>query len=304
MSEKYIAGFIDADGHISIRCRVNSKPDLEVSMSQRADFLDPLYEAQEMFGGAIRNKFEGQHCELQIRSGPARKCVERLKKYLVVKRYQAEQYLGMVDAAPILRSKEEVVSFRKDVKSVRRVESLPVQNYPTRKWMAGYIDGDGSFGVKVCKKTGYAYPTLSILSADNYTAGILLLKKAFGGRICRTGTSYLWQLQLSQPSKSKQVLGYFTKYLEKKQDVARFLYECAKNGNFRDGEAIRNIVKTLNSQQHRLSDSTATVKESISTINFGIVKKKVGRPVGVIETRPRRKRQSKLQEYVVCRKTD
>jgi hypothetical protein len=293
MSEKYIAGFIDADGYISVRCRVGARPDLEVSIAQRNDFLDPLYEAQGLFGGTIRHRENMGSHELQLRSGPARKCIERIKKHLVVKKHQAQAYLVMVDTGAVLKTSQDVAGLREQVKAVKRASVDPKQNHPTKKWMAGYIDGDGSFSAKVCKKTGYAYPTLSVLGAENYTAGIRLLHKAFGGRICMVGKNHLWQVQLSQPSKAKQVIGYCLKHLQKKQDVARFIYECAKGGNFRDGEAIRNTIKALNSQQHRLSDST--VKDHINLIDFSIQKKQMGRPIGIIETSPRRKRQSKLQ---------
>lgn len=304
MSEKYLAGFIDADGYISIRSRKGSKPDMEVSVSQRSDFTGPLYEAKEMFGGVIREKMNGKYVELQLRCGPAVKCVERLKKYMVVKKHQAERYLEMLASSSILHTDSEVLEYRMKVKAVKRELNQTNCNYPSRKWMAGYIDGDGCFAAKVCKKTGYAYPFLAILSADNYTPGILLLQKAFGGKIHKSGKNFIWQVRLSQPSKAKKVLGYCMKHLQKKQDIARFIYECANGGNFRDGEAIQAMIITLNSQQHRLSDSTVTGKGFAQQVRFDIQKKKVGRPVGVKEAKPRQKRQSNpLNHFMGCRET-
>lgn len=294
MSEKYLAGFLDADGHLSIRTRKGATPDMEVSVAQRPDFAAPLVELRDMFGGVIREKYSGEYLELQMRCGPAVKCAERLKKYMVLKQHHAEQYLDMVFHAPVLRTDSEVLEFRKKVKAVRREPCKTKRNFPPRKWMAGYIDGDGSFAVKKCKKTGYAYPFLTILAAENYTPGIELIQKAFGGAIRISGTNSILQLQLSNPSKAKQIIRYCGKYLQKKYDVARFILECAKNGNFRDGEAIRSTVSALNSQQHRLSDSTGTVDRLIDNIKFDIPKKSLGRPVGVKEAHPRRKRQSNL----------
>jgi len=294
MSEKYLAGFIDADGYLSIRARKGARPDMEVSVAQRSDFITPLVELRDMFGGVIREKYSGEHFELQMRCGPATKCAERFKKYMVLKQHQATQYLDMVFDAPILRTDGEVAEFRQKVKAVKKKPNPDKRNFPPRKWMAGYIDGDGCFAVKKCKKTGYAYPFLIILAAENYTPGIELIQKAFGGAIRIAGLNSILQLQLSNPSKAKQVLGYCGKYLQKKYDVAHFILECAKNGNFRDGEAIRRTVSTLNSQQHRLSDSTVAVGDFINQTRFDIPKKSLGRPIGVKETRPRRKRQSNL----------
>jgi hypothetical protein len=61
MNEKYLAGFIDADGHLSARARKGARPDLELSIAQRAEYRDVLDYAQRLFGGAIREKFEGRH---------------------------------------------------------------------------------------------------------------------------------------------------------------------------------------------------------------------------------------------------
>jgi len=273
MNEKYLAGFIDADGHLSVRARKGARPDLEFSVAQRADYRDILEYAQQQFGGVIREKFEGRHLELQMRCGPARKAMERLKKYMVLKRHHAEQMLDLVDTSGILRTDEEVRAVRDRVKEIRRqgVDTLP--NFPARKWLAGYVDGDGSFAVKLCKKTGYAYPKLSILAAPNYTAGIRLIEKCFGGKIWQHGENFQYTLQLSQPSKAAELLGYFAKHLHVKKGQAYFLSGCAKGGNFRDGETIREAVKALNAQQHRLSDPTSHAAELIKTVNFSIEKR-------------------------------
>lgn len=273
MNEKYLAGFIDADGHLSVRARKGARPDLELSVAQRADYRHILEYAQKQFGGVIREKFDGKHLELQMRSGPARKAMERLKKYMVLKRHHAEQMIDLIDSADILRTDEDVRAVRNRVKAIRQqgVDVLP--NFPARKWLAGYADGDGSFAVKVCSKTGYAYPKLSIMAAPNYTAGIQLIKKCFGGRIGRQGDNFMYSIELSQPSKATEFLGYFAKHLHVKKGQAYFLLGCAKGGNFRDGETIREAIKALNAQQHRLSDPTSHASRLIDTISFDIEKR-------------------------------
>ena len=294
LSEKYLAGFIDADGHFSVRARLGARPDLEFSVAQAVGFQDPLIELQQEFGGVIRLKHDGQHAELQMRGAPARKVFERLKKYLVLKQDQVERFLDLVDRGVVTKTDADVKAVRNRVKEIRAYGATRQPNYPSRKWMAGYIDGDGSFAVKVCKKTGYAYPNLTILAAPNYFVGITLLQKAFGGRINAMGQNAVWSVSLSQPSKIEQVLGYCAQHLRRKQAQAYFLLGCAKGGNLRDGEAIHSAIITLNAQQHRLSDPTAEAHTLLQGVDFGIARRTMGRPVGVTETKPRRKRQSKL----------
>lgn len=295
VTEKYMAGFIDADGHLSVRARVGARPDLVVSIAQEEWFVEPLQELQQEFGGIIRTKHNGEHYELCLRGGPARKLVERLKKYLVLKQDQAVRFLELVDSSNVLHTPDEVAQVRTHVSEIRRTPAAREPNYPSRKWMAGYIDGDGSFTVKVCKKTGYAYPALRVLAAPNYCVGVTLLHKAFGGRLQAIGENIVWSVSLSQPSKIEQVLGHCALHMRKKQAQAYFLLGCAKGGNLRDGETIHRIIKALNAQQHRLSDSAAVASELVKDVRFDIPKRPQGRPVGIVETRPRRKRQSNLQ---------
>lgn len=293
-SEKYLAGFVDADGHLSVRARIGARPDLEFSAAQNAKFKDVLLYMQSEFGGVVREK-DDSNFELCLRGGHARKAFERLKKYLVLKRDQAERFLDLVDRGVVLKDKAAVLAVRRRVKEIRAYGATWQPNYPSRKWMAGYVDGDGSFTVKVCKKTGYAYPTLSILAAPNYMVGVLLLQKAFGGRVTGTGQNAVWSVQLSQPSKISQVLGHCSQHLVRKAAQAYFLLGCAKGGNLRDGDAIRSAIMALNAQQHRLSDPAAEATARLQSVRFDIEPRKVGRPVGVKEHSRRRKRQSDLQ---------
>jgi hypothetical protein len=292
LSEKYLAGFIDADGHLSVRARIGAAPDLTFSIAQEATFLEPLTAMQEMFGGVIRDKYDGKYKELCMRGGPARKVFERLKKYLVLKRDHAELFLELVAGSTVLHTQDDVARVRARVKEIRGYGATFEPNYPSRKWMAGYIDGDGSFVVKVCRKTGYAYPVLAILAAPNYVVGVTLLHKAFGGRLQAIGQNVVWSVNLSQPSKIEHVLGHCAQHLVKKQAQAYFLLGCAKHGNLRDGETIHSTILALNAQQHRLSDSVAVADRYVKQVNFSAPKRTMGRPVGVKESVPRRKRQS------------
>lgn len=278
-SEKYMAGLLDADGYIGIRCRIGARPDLDVQIMQRAKYSD-ICDAFKEFGGHVISKYDGKYIGISMRTKHARMCLERLKGFMVVKRQLSTDFIKLVDEADVLKSAEEVLAFRAKAKSIKWQPQTFMPNYPSRKWLAGYFDGDGSFNVKVCKKTGYAYPTAAVLSEPRYSNGILLLQKAFGGNICTLADgNLLWQLQLSQPSKTTEFLEHFAKHLVEKRAQAYFLLGCASNGNFRDGNAIRETIKSLNTQQHRLSDPAGEAAKLVRDIRFNIEKKKVGRPL-------------------------
>jgi hypothetical protein len=278
LSEKYMAGFIDADGYLGVRCRIGAKPDLIFEISQHEKFafvtLKPI---MEEFGGQVRTKLE-KYKVLSMRCGPARKLYERLAKFLVIKHDIAIEYLNFVDHADITKEKKEVDLYRRIVKDIKKQgRTSPLPNYPSRKWLAGYFDGDGCFSVSV--KGGYAYPVAAILSAPHLNAGIELTRKAFGGTMCTLKDgNQLWQLALTDPSKCISFLEFFSQYLVEKKAQAYFLLGCARNGNFRDGKSIRESMLTLHAQQHRLSNPEQVASEYVDRIRFDIPKKQIGRP--------------------------
>lgn len=276
-SEKYLAGLIDADGHISVRGRTNAskytshvgcKVDLEFSISQASGFSEPLEWLKENFGGCIREKCHGQHLEYLSRGNPAMRIVERVKNHLVLKQGHAEAFLKLVQTGTRLYDESDLMAFREHVKELRATEMSYERNYPSRKWMAGYIDGDGSFSAAL-DRYGNARPVLSIAAAQNYPMGILLLQKAFGGSICKPskGNYHLWQLSLFTPSKIKQVVDFCGPYLIRKWSQAYFLKGCVEGGKLRDGATVNNTLKVLNAQQQRLSDPAIEVSRLLDAFD-------------------------------------
>ena len=227
-----------------------------------------------------------------MRSGPARKAMERLKKYMVLKRHHAEQMIDLIDSADILRTDEDVRAVRNRVKAIRQQGVGVLPNFPARKWLAGYADGDGSFAVKVCSKTGYAYPKLSIMAAPNYTAGIQLIKKCFGGRIGRQGDNFMYSIELSQPSKATEFLGYSPSIYTSRKGKPIFFWGVPRVGTS-ETEDRREAIKALNAQQHRLSDPTSHASRLIDTISFDIEK----RPTNWIGRGAMKRRRT----YTLCR---
>src|SRR5438477_293856 len=119
LSEKYMAGLLDADGFIGVRCRVGARPDLVVEITQRVQFADLCEAFAAEFGGYAFSKDDGRYHGVAMRSGDARKCLERLKGFMVVKRQLSKDLIGLVDAADVLRTADEVAAFRATTKQVK-----------------------------------------------------------------------------------------------------------------------------------------------------------------------------------------
>lgn len=289
ISEKYLAGFIDADGHFGVRYRIGATPDLIFVLSQRIDRVYVIQDLREMFDVAAAITVKGKYANLSLRCGPAVRVMERLAKYMVMRRRYVEWLLVSRKLWPVMRDQSDIAKVKAEVKAARRWcdSDAELPNYPTRKWMAGYIDADGCFIANATNSGCYA--RLSFVTEPFDTEAIRLLHKAFGGSIhtMKCG-NVAYSLYLGDPSKAIEVLEFCAPHLEAKKAVAYFLLGCAKNGNFRDGDTIHKIVKQLNSQEQRLSDPTSEAARLLSTVKFDIPKMRQGRPPGVKETRPRK----------------
>jgi hypothetical protein len=272
-TEKYMAGFLDADAYVGIRSRLNATPDCEFEVSQREQFREVVDLFTTEFGGysRVREIKGGRYTVASFRGSAARKIFERLAKYAVLKGPWMRRALELVQNAPVLKTPNEVAAFRSLWKQQKRTAVAPERNYPSRKWLAGYFDGDGSFVVATGHGSGYAYPHATILTEPHLGVGVDLIYKAFGGNICALSTGNIqWTLHLSQPSKIREFIGFFANDLIIKRAQAYYLLGLADGGNLRDGETIRRHLQSLNAQQHRLNDQASFATDLVRQVDFGI----------------------------------
>jgi hypothetical protein len=264
LSEKYVAGFLDSDGTICLQCREGWKPTLYVGFSQKTSKDEVLKAIQEEFGGSIKNKKvgEGLYSQLDLCGNKAKNLLNRIAKHLVVKRHYANVCLKL--------SEEKVSNqkaIREELKIQRRQRSYPLPKHPTRKWLAGYFDGDGCLSVmNIRKPFGQAHIVSHIASSNYDTEGIEIIHKNFGGAIhdMKNGTCKQLVISLSNPSKAKEFLGYFGKHCIVKRDQVLFVLGCADMGHYRDGKNIKSALKQLKAQEQRLSESE--VAQLVNTI--------------------------------------
>lgn len=269
LGDKYIAGFLDADGSIGVSFAANTRrPQLGIDFAQNTDQDEVLHRIHEEIGvGSVcvrTSNFGTQYSTLSIKGKDARMLLSRVGQYLVVKRHFAEI---AVDVSNRSVEKEEIPKIREYLKIHRYLPSLPLPKHPTRGWVAGYLDGDGCISVSRLTELGQANMVLHVAGDARKVEGIELLQKAFGGRIydMRNGKCRQWILHMDS-SKALSVLSDIAPRMVVKADQAQFLLGCAAMGHFRDGSNIKAGLKHLKAQPHRLNEPKVNVPALIETV--------------------------------------
>jgi len=273
LSDKYIAGFLDSDGSIQMMWRKVDRADtnkelrrayLSIEFSQCKDQDLVLHLIQQAIGGAIAD--DRGYTSLKIWGPKAQMALSRIKKHLVIKRHYAEVCLEM--HGNVFNKREAA----KRLKEERRIKSLPLPNFPSRKWLAGYIDGDGCLHGRLRKDAFITQVVCEICASDYDSEGLEIIHKNFGGSLLavRNRPQIMKYTLAMPPSKAKQFLGYFSQHLVTKKDQAEFILSCAEMNNYRDGKKIAAIIKQLKAHPHRLNDPETDVKALVDQIDFSI----------------------------------
>ena len=287
LGEKYIAGFLDSDGSIIIQWQAltmknidptHMRASINLKFNQKTSKDEVLMRIQEAIGGKIsyRKDEHGEYTILTLTGKAAQMVLSRIHKHLVIKRHIAGVALEM--HGKDYNRKEATALWKQH----RKVKSLPLPNFPTRQWLAGYFDGDGSFGSRFPKNRKSAQFSAVICCSDYDSEGIELIQKVFGGSICPLGKQdQLRQYTLTlPPSKAKQFIGYFGKHLINKKPESEFILGCAEMGHYRDGKSINSAMKQLKTHPHRLNESRQPTANLLDTV----------RDIPMSDTYPRLKR--------------
>jgi hypothetical protein len=270
LSDKYLAGFTDSDGCIGICWRGGKySPQLTLEWSQKTSQDEVIELIHKQFGGCLSYKVVGgnSYTRVGMKGKHALWILGRIKKHLVVKRSYAEHCISsVVDIGKTSNWKERAI----ELKEIRKIKSLPLPNFPSRKWMAGYIDGDGSFFATM-QRNGLKQSctcSLSIGCSIYDTAGIEIIQKNFGGNYIKQAGGGVVLLVINlQPTKAKELIGYFGKHLIVKKDQAAFILGVAeKIGHYRDGRKIFETLRSLKAYQHRLSEPKVNVSQLVDEV--------------------------------------
>jgi hypothetical protein len=249
LSDKYTAGLTDSDGSINLQFKKLpndwlARPTLVLVWAQRTDNDTVLYQLQNSVGGTIKIKHigSGDYTHLTLCGKKARVCLERILPYLVIKKDFAQFCL---DRMKLVWDGKD--SSKKEYLTARQTCS-PYPNFPARKWLAGYFDGDGCISFSRFNKNGSANLIACIVCSDYDRAGIDIIQKNFGGHIYPVSVTrphlLQWRLALP-PSKVIDFFGYFNQHSIIKRNQIDFILSQARTGHFSDGAYIRQELKQL-----------------------------------------------------------
>ena len=233
-----------------------------------------LYLIQDSIGGTIhQNRPSGKPISvLNIPPKRARMVLSRICKYLVAKRRYAEVVLEFLGQASPPFDENKKNAYLEYLKIQRRIPETRIPNYPARKWLAGYFDGDGCLACDL-HPNGRSYLSARITTHYRDKVAIDLIHRLFGGRLYETkrphGVYPMLVINLV-PSKAKQFLNYFIKYSVVKKAQGYFILGCAQGGNYRDGKIIRDTLSSLKSQEQRLNDLDVDVSILLQGVSFNI----------------------------------
>lgn len=263
---KYYAGFFDADGCFDIDPAKREDGSYYINIRATLYQKDTvvLEELASAFGVEVK---QSKGCSyVALRGDNALRFMEQVKRHLVIKKKLVEFLI------PLKGTKTtDIKSLREAVKEARKA-SAPEKNYPSRQWMAGYVDGDGCIYSSFRKKDGNLEFKLAVVSHYTQEAGLLLMQKAFGGHIIQQDDIRKWNVSLSI-SKGKQLFEFFGKHLRLKKQQADLVLDCLRSRKHlrREGatyEGNEQLHKTL--QTLKLPTTTKSLEQDGCLVSYSL----------------------------------
>lgn len=239
---KHLAGLFDADGSIGIDY-TNNRPYLTLRLTSAAsiDKVGYVYNLPQLtgFGTSCKKTPRGGWSQISVWTVSKAKDLEmlvpRLVKHLVIKGAHLSR---MFDKWQEYRG-QTLTDLEKDQLNIylkaSRLASGPVKprKHPSWAWVAGYLDGDGSYIFK--RPPSQATPRMLVQATahENDRVGLDLLFKAFGGSLNNRGDSspHIWDWKHSL-GKSNQAFAirFLTKVVKhsilKKHKIEQLLAVC------------------------------------------------------------------------------
>lgn len=211
---KYLAGFVDADGSLQIHAKkfdtfFSIYP--VVSLSQLAWRDYNLREIAAFYELAVHHNKRDGTSEVRVSGDKGRRFMEAIHKHLVIKDELAKYILSL----PSRVEEAELKAIKKSINLLRQ-KNVPTKVHPSRRWAAGYIDGDGCLSASLVRNGEGLECRLSVSSWNRAKAGLELLMKTFGGYIVDVGNASNWRLNLNS-TKVNELYNHFGKHLRIKK---------------------------------------------------------------------------------------
>jgi len=206
---KWVAGFLDADGSISLHIKKHSNGRygvcLQLSISQINTDILVLLQQHFKVGDVGKDSWH-------ISGKQSHKFIGLLRKHLLIKATHLDNLLWVVEELKgvSIQDVEDIREYSKCSRLNSRWDHKP--KHIPYAWMAGYLDGDGHYRVRLNRVRRYSNGSTAItnelklfVGSAKWDSFILdKLKEDHGGttRLRKDGC-YFWQLSLGKNSRSK-----------------------------------------------------------------------------------------------------
>ena len=253
---KYLAGLIDADGHIGFEFTENRCYFcLSITAADSIDRGQYVFNLPDTtgYGTSCKKERRNNWSTVTVWKISRRKDVEmlfpRLIKHMVIKGAHAQRMLDKwIEYRGKALSDIEVEQLKTFTKASRLASGpLKPKKHPTWAWVAGYLDGDGCFIFKKPPSMKSARILVQATAHENDMVALELLQKAFGGTIHDRGKTAPhirdWRRHLNSQHKSFAL---------------RFLSKLVQHSRFKKHK-IESILHHHHSKDsHRLSEDSPT----------------------------------------------
>jgi hypothetical protein len=253
---KYLAGLIDADGHIGFEF-TNNRCYLTLSITA-ADSID---RGQYVYNLPTTTGY-GSSCKKTRRNGWSTVTVWKLSKKKDLEMLMPRLIKHMViKGAHAHRMLDKWIEFRTTVLTDIQIEQLkqftnlsrsasgPLKpkKHPTWAWVAGYLDGDGSFIFKKAPSQRTPRMYVQATAHENDIVALELLYKAFGGSVNNRGKAaphiYDWKHFLGRNNKAFAI---------------RFLSKVVQHSRLKKHKIESMLHFHHSKDSHRLSEDNPT----------------------------------------------
>lgn len=233
---KYYAGLADADAYIGLSFNKSTDGTYLVYSVVKYAFrwdtahkvLPDLCEHFNVETFHVEKELGHPQEAVQLTGKKAVRLLEQLKKHSVLKRELMEWVCSM-NATKL--EEKDLKAVRKKLKDLRSDTSPSKRQYPSRQWLAGYIDGDGCFATVYDKKYGGLVFRLMITSHRDDPQGIELIRDTYGGLIqVRKDKNYCYYLTLAGAGKSEKLLSGVLPHLRVKRVQADLVRHTLRTG--------------------------------------------------------------------------
>ena len=197
---KYLAGLLDADGslelrmntgYLHLRLSLTAAESIDrdgVYIKNLASRAGQLYTRKRTENWAITNDW------VVCRRNELNQLLPRLLKHMIIKAKHWEFLFKLYTRNKAIKLNSEVIAKFKNASAQSRLRNTgpcKPKNFPSKAWVAGYIDGDGWYLKRKRKHNSSTELHVGAVSHPGDRIGIDLLAKTYGGVVKLDSKGYV-----------------------------------------------------------------------------------------------------------------